>query len=204
MTRSWSVVTVSELAGQRWPDEETCAVEGTCVGGLMTKWGVHLANRRGEAAVQRILDRIPAEFQVPPEPERDHRFPVASQLLLTEAIADEFHSGDVSAMGPLIMEDVLGDIGRAGRLAVRAYGARRILGRASEFHPQLYDVGQLHADVSRRSAGLTYEGTPLYEHPTWRLLMRIALQVVVRLGSGKLPETEMLAGPQGFRVRVRW
>lgn len=192
-------------AAPRWSDEQTAAIEGRCRGDLLGPWGDNLARRFGPDAVSRVRARLPAELRdVAATPTRADWLPARAQLRVTEAIVDEFLAGDAAALYPLVVEDTRRGTGRVAMAALRALGPRRLLAMAPRAHQKVYDVGAVTADSSRNRARIDFTGTPLFGHPTWRLLQLFATGVLLELQNARPEVTGQDTGPTSFAVHVRW
>ncbi len=130
---------------------------------------------------------------------------MVAQLEVTEAIIDEHFQGDALALAPVLADDVRSAAGRMSLFVVRQMGVRRLLQLAPKTHAQLYDVGDLTSELDDRSATLSFTGSVLFEHPTWRLLQLFATETMLALAG---QDGECRAHPSDepgtFRLDVFW
>lgn len=171
---------------------------------MLRRWADNLTRRHGPGAVDRVRARI-GDWEVPTDPQPGDPVRVAAHLRLIEAIADELHDEDLHRIAHNVREDVQRDIPRAGRLAMRAYGAKRALRHVPEAHRKLYGVGEVRAESARGRAELEYANAPLFGHPTWRFVVLTALGIAVEGGAGRPPARAAFDGDEArFRVALEW
>ena len=131
--------------------------------------------------------------------------PVHAQVALTEAIVDEFLGGDLRALYPLLVEDTRASLGRIEQALIRSLGPGRALQLGPRTFRQAHERGTVEVDVSGRSARLRFAGSPLFAHPSWRVLQLFAQQVLLELaGSPGEAVGEDDRNPDSFTVAVRW
>ncbi len=196
----------------RWTLQQTLAVQGRVRGVLLRHWARHCRRRWGETAVAQVrvalapalLESGLRDFQLPDEPEETAWYPAALQLALTDAIVTTCLDGDATRLGPLVREDTLRDLGPVQRLAARALGPARAYARATAGYAHLYDVGQVCTQTRESGCLLELRGTPLFDHPTWRLLQLWAHAVALELLHGRPGEVQGEALPDGFAIDVAW
>jgi hypothetical protein len=192
-------------AAPRWSDDRTGGLAGRCRGDLLGPWGDNLRRRFGDDAVSRVRARLPADLrEVTAAPTRADWLPVRAQVRITEAIIDEFLAGDASALYPLVVEDTRRHTGRVALAALRALGPRRLLAMAPRAHHKVYDVGTVTADATGNRARIDFTDTPLFGHPTWRLLQLYATAVLLELQKARAEIHGEPTGPDRFAVHVRW
>lgn len=172
-------LTVDVLAQQpRWDARD---VPGRSRGDLIGAWGKNVVARFGTDAVARVKRRVAALEQLPDTLTARDWLPVHTQLVLTEAIVDEFLDGDMRRLLPLIIADARASSGRVQLAMLRALGARRALRLAPSTFRKVHDNGNCVCDAARDYTRITFSGTPLFAHPTWRLLQLFATQSLLAL-----------------------
>lgn len=200
--------TVADLAGApRWDLEATLRLEGRVRGDLLGPWADNLARRFGDAAEARVRRRLPAALATLPARLTSADWaPVAAQLVLTEAIADELLAGDLAGLGPLIIDDARRGVGRAQRVLAYAMGPARLIGMAPRWWDETYQRGQVEVRTSRgdRLARLQFRGHPVLAHPTWRWLQLVAQRAALALTgqAGDAVGFDLDGG--GVAIEVRW
>jgi hypothetical protein len=134
--------------------------------------------------------------------------PVHAQLLITEAIADEAFSGDITAMYPALLEDTRKGLGRLKLAGLRALGVARAFKIVPKIFNKVHDKGsvQLETAETRSTTGvrLRFSGAPLYTNPTWRVLQLYATKVVLDLGGVQGDVVGHDDGEYGFLVDAGW
>src|SRR3569623_1466374 len=160
-------LTIATLAEQpRWDLDRTLALPGWCRGGALGRWGVGLTRRFGGGALARLRGRLPAEHaRIAPGLTARDTVPAHAQLVLTEAIVDEFLGGDLGALAPLLIEDTRASIGRIQRAVVKTMGAHRALAHGARGFRDVYDRGSAAADTATGRSRVTFRGHELYAHP---------------------------------------
>lgn len=175
--------TIETLAAEpRWELARVQALPGRSRGDLLGAWGANVTRRFGSAAMQRVLRRLPSPLDALPGTlgPRDW-LPVYAQLLVTEAIVDECLGGDMRALYPLLVEDTRAGIGRVRQMVLRTMGPARALELAPRSFRSVHERGSVDVEVTGRTARMTFSGTPLFGHPTWRLLQLYATNVMLEL-----------------------
>lgn len=171
----------------------------------MGAWGHNLDARFGPASVDRVRARLPASLaELAPQLTARDWLPVYAQLLVTEAIVDEFLGGDMRALYPLLVEDTRRGISGVQLMLVRGLGPARALRLGPRTFSKVHERGTNTVDVEGRSARLTFSGTPLFGHPTWRVLQLFATQTLLELADRKGSATGEQGGPDSFVAVARW
>jgi len=171
-------LTIDMLATQ--PRREARHLEGRSRGDLIGPWGRHLDARFGADAAARVKRRAGLE-QLPETLTAHDWLPVHVQLVLTEAIADEFLDGDIRRLYPLIVADARASMGRVSLAILRTLGAKRALRLAPSTFRKVHERGNCACEVTRDYTRITFAGAPLFTHPTWRLLQLFATQSLLAL-----------------------
>lgn len=188
-------------------------VSGRVRGVLVRQWAAHCQRRWGADAAARVRAVAgDVAATLPDEPLDKAWYPAAAQLAVTDAIIDEYLSGDAALLRRLVCEDAVRGLGRMQRLALRALGPARAYARASQVYPQLYDVGRAAGDgpfcqVQLRADACCFEltGAALFGHPTWRVLQLWAHAAALELLAGHVGDVRGAAlGDDGFAVEVVW
>lgn len=190
----------------RWETERTLALTAKVRGSLMSSWADNVRRRRGEPGVDAVRQHLgPLATQVPEQPEKKGWYPAFLQLRLMEAIADAFHGGE-----PLgLLEPLSEDSHRATPLPLRAVlrrlGPRRVLSRGAGWHPETYDEGQLDFTGSKTELTMSWTGSPLFGHPTWRRTSTLAAVTATWMSGGALSRASAdWNGTSDFRLNLRW
>ena len=103
-----TIATLAEVP--RWDLARTLALPGWCRGDALGPWGENLTRRFGAGAHDRLRRRLPAEHaRIAPVLTARDTVPAHAQLVLTEAIVDEFLAGDLRALLPPKVLEKLGD-----------------------------------------------------------------------------------------------
>lgn len=157
-------------------------MSGRCRGDLLGRWGENVVRRFGPDALVRVrarlgppLDALPAVLTA-----RDW-VPVYAQVVVTEAIVDELLGGDLAALYPLLVEDTRAGLGRIELALVRAMGPARAFKLAPRAFRKVYERGAVEVEAGPRWARLRFSGSPLFGHPTWRVLQVYAQRVLLEL-----------------------
>jgi len=199
-------LTIATLAQQpRWEMTQTLALPGWCRGDALGGWGENLTRRFGAGAHDRLRRHLPAEHaRVAPVLTARDTVPVHAQLVLTEAICDEFLGGDLTALVPLIVEDTRAGLGRIQRALVKTMGAHRALAHGANGFRDIYDRGSAHAETAKGRARVTFRGHPVFGHPTWRALQLMATHTVLELAGtpGAVSGEEL--GEDAFVTVASW
>jgi hypothetical protein len=196
-------LTIESLAGRpRWSDNQTRNLVGRVRGDTLGAWGNNLVARFGANALDHIRRRVPDEI-APVLGERD-RVPVFAQLLLTEAIVDEFLGGDILALYPLLVADTRAGLGRVQLGLLRTLGAGGAFRLGPRSFRKVHERGEHDVELGKRTARFTFAGNPLFTHPTWRVLQAFATRVVLELANTPGTVTGEDAGDTGFVAHARW
>jgi hypothetical protein len=168
-------------------------------------WGENLRLRFGVTAVDQLRRRLPAPLDTLPAvlTARDW-VPVYAQLIVTEAIVDEWLGGDLRALYPLLVEDTRRGIGRVQLMLVRGLGPARALKLGPRTFKAVHERGTNDVAIDGRTARISFSGSPLFEHPTWRILQLFATQTLLELTDRPGSATGELAGPNSFVAVARW
>jgi hypothetical protein len=197
----------TELAARpRWEPSHTLALPGRCRGSVLAHWEEHARRRFGGAAVARVRAGLPSWARdLPSHPPGDAWFPVGLQLRLTELIVDECLDGDMLRLEPALHEDVRRTLPRGTAMLMRALGPGRILARAEQIHPQLYDVGRARARSETGGASIRCEGAQLFGHPSFVLLQMFAQRGLVEL-TGRRVHSLRASCPSddALAIELRW
>jgi len=199
-------LTDEELAAQpRWDRARLLALPGRCRGDLLGPWGQNLERRFGADALTRVRRRLapPLDRLEPLLTSRDW-LPVHAQLVVTEAIVDELLGGDLRALYPLLVEDTGISLGRVQLALVRSLGPARVLRLAPRTHRKVYERGNLEVEVQPRRARLVFRGSPLFAHPTWRLLQLYAQRTMLELAGSPGDAVGEDIGADAFAVAATW
>jgi hypothetical protein len=199
-------LTIDTLAAApRWDLAKLTGLPGRCRGDALGRWGENLARRFGPDAHKRVQRRVgpPFDATAPVLTAKDW-VPVGAQLALTEAIVDVFLGGDMRALYPLLLEDTRAGLGRLQVLAVKALGAGRVLARGAAGFGDIYEHGTADAQIDRGRARITFRGSPLFAHPTWRLLQLFATRTVMELAGSPGQVWGEHLGDDAFATLATW
>jgi hypothetical protein len=199
-------LTIDTLAAApRWDLAKLTGLPGRCRGDALGRWGENLARRFGPDAHKRVQRRVgpPFDATAPVLTAKDW-VPVGAQLALTEAIVDEFLGGDMRALYPLLLEDTRAGLGRLQVLAVKALGAGRVLARGAAGFRDIYERGSAESQIERGRARITFRGSPLFAHPTWRLLQLFATRTVMELAGSPGQVWGEHLGDDAFATLATW
>lgn len=164
-----------------------------------------MCNRYGVDAVDRVRRRLPAALTaISPVLTAKDWLPVGTQVLVTEAIVDEFLAGEIAALYPLLVEDTRASLSRVHLLLARSLGAARAFKHATNHFGKVYDRGKAEIALAKRSARMTFSGHPLFEHPTWRQLQLFALRLFLDLAGTPGEAAGEDAGTDGFVATATW
>lgn len=166
----------------RWEPARLVSVPGRCRGDLLGPWGRNLTRRFGSEALTRVRARLspPLDRLAPILTARDW-VPAHAQIAVTEAIVDELLAGDMRALYPLLLEDTRSSVGRVHLALLRALGTARAFGLAPRTFGKVHERGTVHVAIAGRRAHLVFAGSPLFGHPSWRLLQLYAQRVLLEL-----------------------
>jgi hypothetical protein len=198
--------TIESLAAEpRWDLARVQALPGKSRGDLLGSWGTNLTSRFGADALARVRKRLPPSLdQLPSVLGARDWVPVYAQLVLTEAIVDELLAGDMRALYPLLVEDTRAGIGRVHLMLVRAMGPARTFRLAPRTFRQVHERGEIDVEVDGQRARTTFRGSPLFGHPTWRLLQLFATQLMLELADKPGTATGEDGGPERFVAIASW
>ena len=164
-----------------------------------------MCKRYGADAVERVRRRLPAALTaISPVLTVKDWLPVYTQVVVTEAIVDEFLSGDLGALYPLLVEDTRASLSRVHLLLARSLGAARAFKHATNSFGKVYDRGEAAITIDKCRARMTFSGHPLFEHPTWRQLQLFALRLFLDLAGTPGEAAGEDAGPDGFVATATW
>jgi hypothetical protein len=199
-------LTIDTFASQpRWEMTRTLALPGWSRGDALGPWGDNLTRRFGGDALRRVRQRLPAEHaRIAPVLTARDTLPVHAQLLLTEAICDEFLGGDLRALYPLLIEDTRAGIGRIQLALVKTMGPHRALAHGARGFRDIYDRGSADADTARGHARIVFRGSELFAHPTWRVLQLFATGTVIALAGGTAVLSGEDLGEDAFAALATW
>jgi hypothetical protein len=174
--RSSTAATLLALAqAPPWPAARTLALSGRCRYSVLGDWAASLERRSGVGAADRAIAALAAEgLALTRKSDASAWMPVSVQLRLTEQIVDLFHEGDRSRLFGAIADDVNRSVSRAGSLALRTLGARRLIEQIPRVHEAAYDSGRVDVSTTKCTARVAWAGAPFCEQPTWRLLQAAA------------------------------
>jgi hypothetical protein len=199
-------LTIDELVEiPRWPLEHTLALEGRVRGDTLGAWGENLRKRFGADAVARVRARLPAEHASIASVLGDRdRVPVHAQLLLTEAIVDEFLGGDMRALLPLLVADTREGLGRIRLVAMRVAGLGTLIRLGPKTFRDVHERGEHDVDVSTGRARMRFARDRLFAHPTWRVMQVFATRVLFELVNTRGDVVGEDAGDDAFTSIATW
>jgi hypothetical protein len=196
-------LTIEALAARpRWSDNQTRSLVGKVRGDTLGTWGNNLVARFGPGALQRVRRRVPDEI-APVLGKRD-RVPVFAQLLLTEAIVDEFLGRDILALYPLLVEDTRAGLGGLQLAILRKLGVENVFRLGARSFRKVHEHGSHDVAIERCDAHFTFSGNALFAHPTWRVLQMFATRVVLELANRSGSVVGEDAGDTGFVAHAHW
>jgi hypothetical protein len=198
--------TIESLAAEpRWELSRVQALPGRSRGDLLGSWGTNVTARFGADALARVRKRLPpALAELPPTLSARDWVPVHTQLVLTEAIVDELLGGDMRALYPLLVEDTRAGIGRVQLMLVRTIGPERAFRHATRAFHKVHERGEVEVKAADRRARMVFRGSPLFAHPTWRLLQLFAMRTMLELADASGSASGEDAGPDGFVAVASW
>lgn len=196
---------IDDVARERaWSVDATLALEGQVRGLLVRRWAENLRRRFGEGAPERVKAGMGA-LALEDDPRDDAWVPVAAQLRATELVVELFLGGDRAAVVPIVIEDAQRNASAMSKLALRAAGPGSLLARTGSLHAHACTEGRAEAEVRGSVARLRYHESPLFEHPTWRLLAMTGACGLIALASRTLVSIEAHeVGPHGFGLELAW
>ncbi len=199
-------LTIDELrAAPRWPLDRTLALQGRVRGDTLGPWGANLGKRFGADALSRVRARLTPELAsiAPVLSDRD-RVPVYAQLVLTEAIVDEFLDGDMRALLPLLVADTRAGVGKVRHAAMRLAGAGTLLRLGPRTFRDVHELGEHDVTVASGRAEMRFARNPLFAHPTWRVLQAYATCVLFDLVGVRGTVVGEDAGADAFTAIATW
>jgi hypothetical protein len=198
--------TIETLADEpRWELARVQALPGRSRGDLLGSWGSNVSKRFGSTALQRVLRRLPFPLDsLPPQLGARDWVPVYAQLLVTEAIVDECLGGELRALYPLLVEDTRAGLGRVHALVVKTIGPARAFKLAPRTFRDVHERGSADVEVVGHTARMTFAGTPLFGHPTWRLLQLYATNMMLELAGRRGTTIGESGSADGFVAIARW
>lgn len=201
-----SALTVELLAAEpRWERDRLAALPGRCRGDLLGPWGNNLAKRFGPDAVTRVRARLPAPLaQVGAALSSDDWVPIHAQVVVTEAIVDEFLGGDLVALYPLLIEDTRASLSRVHRLLARSLGVGRALKIVPKPFRKVYERGTAEVEIDARRGRLSFGDNALFANPTWRVLQLYAVRTLFDLTGNTGSAAGEDTGADSFAVLVTW
>jgi hypothetical protein len=144
---------------------------------------------------------------LPDKPGRLAWLPVGLQIRVTDVIIEEFLGGDAQGVEAALRENSLAaSDGMMARMA-RTLGPAGLIRRATEWQSHLYDVGRVRVEVREREceALAVFEGSEMYENPTWRGLQLAAQRMVIeKTGRGVREIHGLTLRGGGYGVYVGW
>jgi hypothetical protein len=189
----------------RWNVEETLTLVGTSRGDAIGSWGENLTRRYGPQAIARVRARLPAQHaQLAAVLTVKDTVPVHAQLLLTEAIVDEFLDGDLRALYPLLVEDTRAALGRLQLALVKTIGAHRAISQGARQFRTVHDRGTADADTAKGRARVVFRGHPMFAHPTWRALQLMATSTLLELAGSPGRVTGEHLAEDSFATVATW
>ena len=199
-------LTIATLAEQpRWDLDRTLALPGWCRGDALGPWGENLTRRFGADALTRVRRQLPAEHaRIAPVLTARDTVPAHAQLVLTEAIVDEFLGGDLRALAPLLIEDTRASIGRIQRAVVKTMGAHRAIAHGARGFRDIYDRASADAATAKGRARVPFRGHELFAQPTWRALQLMATATVLDLAGTPGTVTGEDLGDDAFATVATW
>jgi hypothetical protein len=199
-------LTIDMLASEpRWDLKRVQALPGRSRGDLLGAWGENICVRFGAKALEQLRRRLPAPLdELPAVLTAKDWVPVYAQLVVTEAIVDEWLGGDVRALYPLLVEDTRRALSRVQLMLVRGLGPARALRLGPRTFKAVHERGSNQVEVDGRTARISFSGSPLFEHPTWRLLQLFATQTLLDLADRPGVATGQQADADSFVAIARW
>ncbi len=198
--------TIETLAAEpRWDLARVQMLPGRSRGDLLGSWGTNLTARFGADALARVRKRLPPPLdQLPSTLSARDWVPVHAQLVLTEAIVDELLGGDMRALYVPLVEDTRAGIGRIQLALLRSVGPGRAFQAAPRTFRKVHERGTVEVEVSGRRARTTFQGSPLFTHPTWRLMQLFATRMMLELADSPGSVAGEDGGSDGFVAVASW
>src|SRR5690606_30742421 len=112
--------------------------------------------------------------------------------------------GDMRALYPLFVEDTRAGLGRVQLMIVRGLGPERAFRLAARSVREVQGRGSVKVGTADRHARMSFRGSPLFTHPTWRVLQLFAICTTLELADTPGTATGEDAGPDSFVAVARW
>ncbi len=201
-----AALTVDMLAAQpRWESARLAALPGRCRGDVMSAWGDNLAKRFGPDAVTRVRARLePPLDQVRAVLAKTDWVPMHTQVVVTNAIVDEFLGGDLAALFPLLLEDMRANLSRFHRMLARSLGVGRTIKIMPKIFRKVYERGTADVAVDGRRARMSFTDNALFSNPTWRVLQLYAVRTLFDLTDTAGTVVGEDTGTDSFAALVSW
>ncbi|MCB9787734.1 MAG: hypothetical protein H6744_13710 [Deltaproteobacteria bacterium] len=203
------VLTAEALAAKpRWDRARAMAIPGRCRGVLLRGWQQLCTRRWGPTAVSKVRAALgPDSKLLPDKPGRLAWLPLGLQIRVTDVIIEELLGGDALGIEAALRENSLAaSDGMVARMA-RTLGPAGLIRRATEWQAHLYDVGRVRVEVREREceAWAVFEGSEMYENPTWRGLQLATQRMVIEKSGRGVRETYGVGLPRGgYGAYVGW
>lgn len=192
-------------AEPRWDARRLHSLPGRSRGDLLGAWGNNVVARFGDDALARVRRRLaPPLDEIPSVVTTRDWLPVYAQLLVTEAIVDELLEGRWPALYPLLVEDTRAGLGRIQLALLRAMGPARALRLGPSTFKKVHERGAHDLELAGRRARLSFRGSPLFAHPTWRILQLLATRALLELTGNPGSVVGEDAGGDGFVAVATW
>ena len=201
-----AALTVEMLAAQpRWDSARLLALPGQCRGDVMGAWGDNLGKRFGGDAVTRVRARLaPPLDQVRAVLTKADWVPMPTQVVVTNAIVDEFLGGDLAALFPLLIEDMRTNLSRFHRMLARSLGVGRTIKIMPKVFRKVYERGTADVEVEGRRARMSFAENALFSNPTWRVLQLYAVRTLFDLTDTAGAVVGEDTGSNSFATLVSW
>lgn len=199
---------MEQLAQARpWPLERLQQLPGQCVGSLMKNWAAHVSRRWGAHAEQEVRDCLGEEVSalLPSAPTGSMWLPLYIQIRTTDIIIERFLKGDALALEEMLWEDSQHNSTSASSKVLQWTGPGVLLRQAGQLHRRLYDVGTVTSHVGWGHAELSYQGTALFENPTWQLIQFFAYRLFLKATHRRLTYIQASTPrPESFQIQLKW
>ncbi len=201
-----AALTVEVLAAQpRWDSARLAELPGRCRGDVMGAWGDNLVKRFGADAVTRVRARLaPPLDHVRAVLTKTDWVPMHTQVVVTNAIVDEFLGGDLAALFPLLIEDMRTNLSRFHRVLARSLGVGRTIKIMPKPFRKVYERGTAEVEVDGRRARLRFADNALFSNPTWRVLQLYAVRTLFDLTETAGTVVGEDTGLDRFAALVSW
>lgn len=199
----WSLQELAALP--RWPLDKTLALPGQVRGNALRAWGIHIKNRFGADAPDKVRAHLGySAADLPDVPTKKHWYPIHLQIRLIEFVVDELLGGDAMAFES-VFEESTGTAEKALVLAGRMTGPGLVLRMAGTYHESVCDVGKCSPDVSSGKATLDFSDAEVFGHPTWRFGNTLSMATMFASLKRKLTLIEGEdRGERGYLIRMQW